>query len=202
MRLRDLPLLPTIVVVAAAGIMVMLGFWQLDRRGEKEAQIARYEAADRTDTVAISGEDPLEDYLFRSVRIACAAPSNWQAVAGRSANGQAGYEHRYRCAAATDPTGDGGEGARLLAAIGWSRGPADPAWSGGSVTGVLAPAGDDYKVVAEAAPTPLQTLRRPDPKDLPNNHLAYAGQWFFFALTSLVIYWLAVRRLPAARRSR
>ncbi len=34
----------------------------------------------------------------------------------------------------------------------------------------------------------------PDPNDLPNNHLAYAGQWFFFALTALVIYWLALRR--------
>jgi surfeit locus 1 family protein len=34
----------------------------------------------------------------------------------------------------------------------------------------------------------------PDPADLPNNHLAYAGQWFFFALTALVIYVLALRR--------
>ena len=198
MRLRDLPLLPTIVVVIAAGIMVILGFWQLDRRGEKEAQIARYEAADRTDTVAISGEDPLEDYLFRSVRITCAAPSNWQAVAGRSENGQAGYEHRYRCAAVT---GQGeGQGAQLLAAIGWSRGPADPAWRGGDVTGVLAPAGDDYKVVASEPLAGLDPLAVPDPADLPNNHLAYAGQWFFFALTSLVIYWLALRRMQADRR--
>ncbi|HSM52948.1 MAG TPA: SURF1 family protein, partial [Erythrobacter sp.] len=25
-------------------------------------------------------------------------------------------------------------------------------------------------------------------------HLAYAGQWFFFALTALVIYWIAIRK--------
>jgi surfeit locus 1 family protein len=29
---------------------------------------------------------------------------------------------------------------------------------------------------------------------LPNNHLMYAGQWFFFALTALVIYVLALRK--------
>jgi cytochrome oxidase assembly protein ShyY1 len=28
----------------------------------------------------------------------------------------------------------------------------------------------------------------------PNNHLAYAGQWFLFALAASVIYILAVRR--------
>jgi surfeit locus 1 family protein len=43
--------------------------------------------------------------------------------------------------------------------------------------------------VAELAP-----LAPPDPADIPNNHLAYAGQWFFFALTALVIYVLALRR--------
>ena len=37
-------------------------------------------------------------------------------------------------------------------------------------------------------------LAPPDPGDLPNNHLMYAGQWFFFALTALVIYLLALRK--------
>ena len=34
----------------------------------------------------------------------------------------------------------------------------------------------------------------PDPTLLPNNHLAYAGQWFFFALTALVIYVMVLRK--------
>ena len=40
----------------------------------------------------------------------------------------------------------------------------------------------------------LEQLAAPDPNDLPNNHLMYAGQWFFFALTALVIYVLALRK--------
>jgi surfeit locus 1 family protein len=35
---------------------------------------------------------------------------------------------------------------------------------------------------------------RPDPNDIPNNHLAYAVQWFLFAGVALVIYALAVRK--------
>jgi surfeit locus 1 family protein len=30
--------------------------------------------------------------------------------------------------------------------------------------------------------------------------MAYAGQWFFFALTALVIYFLAIRKKLAERR--
>ena len=48
-------------------------------------------------------------------------------------------------------------------------------------------------------------MAAPDPGDLPNNHLAYAGQWFLFALAAAVIYVLALRRrrrdaTPAAHR--
>ena len=49
-------------------------------------------------------------------------------------------------------------------------------------------------VIANEAKAGLEPLARPDPADLPNNHLAYAGQWFFFALTALAIYWLALKR--------
>ena len=57
--------------------------------------------------------------------------------------------------------------------------------------GILAPGG---KIVADPPLAELGPLAKPDPADLPNNHLAYAGQWFFFALTALVIYILALRR--------
>ena len=60
--------------------------------------------------------------------------------------------------------------------------------------------GYDYKVVASEPIAGLQPLARPDPRDLPNNHLAYAGQWFFFALTALVIYFLAIRKNLTERR--
>ena len=40
----------------------------------------------------------------------------------------------------------------------------------------------------------LAQLALPDPRDLPNNHLSYAVQWFLFATTALVIYVLALRK--------
>jgi surfeit locus 1 family protein len=50
------------------------------------------------------------------------------------------------------------------------------------------------RLVAVPPQAGLSQLALPDPGDLPNNHLAYAGQWFFFALTALVIYGLAIRK--------
>ena len=40
--LRRLPIVPTIVVLIAVGIMVRLGFWQLDRLHQKEELLTRY----------------------------------------------------------------------------------------------------------------------------------------------------------------
>ena len=63
------------------------------------------------------------------------------------------------------------------------------------MSGIIAPGGEAGGVLhAAQRPAGLQPLAPPDPGDLPNNHLAYAGQWFFFALTALVIYILALRR--------
>ena len=39
----------------------------------------------------------------------------------------------------------------------------------------------------------LAANARPDPRDIPNNHLSYAVQWFLFATTAMVIYLLALR---------
>ena len=52
-----------------------------------------------------------------------------------------------------------------------------------------------HLAVLIAQPPPL-----PDPAALPNNHLAYAGQWFFFALTALMIYVVALRRRSTRAR--
>ena len=45
MTARRIPIVSTIVVIAAALTMVGLGVWQLQRKTEKEALIGRYEAA-------------------------------------------------------------------------------------------------------------------------------------------------------------
>ena len=75
--------------------------------------------------------------------------------------------------------------------LGWSRDPKAPAWRGGEVMGVIAPG---PRLVADPPLAGLAANARPDPSDIPNNHLSYAVQWFLFAATALVIYVLAVRK--------
>ena len=70
--------------------------------------------------------------------------------------------------------------------LGWSRNPASPVWSGGVVTGRIAPG---PRLVADPPLAGLQPNAKPDPADIPNNHLAYAVQW-----VALVIYALALRK--------
>lgn len=197
--IRQLPLIPTVLVLAAAGVMVWLGFWQLGRADEKAALIAEFEEAQASgDTVEIGFGS--SDLAYRSVRLNCPEPRDWQAVAGRSAGGRSGYAHRFLCAVNEELTYDGGSiTGNTFADVGWSQAPLDPEFTGGLVTGTLVALGDDFKVVASEPLAGLQPLAKPDPNDLPNNHLAYAGQWFFFALTALVIYFFALRSRLAKR---
>jgi surfeit locus 1 family protein len=57
--------------------------------------------------------------------------------------------------------------------------------------GVIAPG---PRLVADPPLAGLDANAMPDPSEIPNNHFAYAVQWFLFAATALVIYVLAVRR--------
>ena len=72
--IRRLPLIPTLLVLVAVGIMVRLGFWQIDRLHQKEALLARYAAAG-----AMSADVPFpqsaaaaESVLYRHTRVTCA----------------------------------------------------------------------------------------------------------------------------------
>ena len=59
----------------------------------------------------------------------------------------------------------------------------------------LAPSASLRLMIVSAAPAPgLTAPKRPDPESLPNNHLAYAVQWFLFAISALAIYALALRQ--------
>ena len=204
MNAGRIPIVPTVLVVAAAAVMVMLGFWQLGRMDEKAALIAQYEANQQLPTLrnfdafpASTAADSLarlDENLFRTVEIACDDPREWKGVAGRNANDQSGYVHMFVCdRMSTGSSEDDESDTKLYATIGWSRSPEQPEWGGGTVAGILSTAGNDYEVFASEPEAGLEPLARPDPSDLPNNHLAYAGQWFFFALTALAIYWLALR---------
>lgn len=183
---RRIPVLSTLLVVAAAIVMVGLGVWQLQRAQWKEGLLAQYGAADQLEPVPYPRGEEFEDVLYRRSSFICERVLSVNAIAGRSAQGAAGMAHVAEC-----ELDGGGKGEVRL---GWSRDPAPYDWPGGDVQGILTPAGDHAALVASEAPAGLQPLAKPDPKDLPNNHLAYAGQWFFFALIALVIYVLALRK--------
>ena len=190
--IRRWPILPTLLVVVSAAIMVMLGLWQLDRLAQKEALLADYARAQTMSADAPwpgNNAEAITAVLYRHARLDCLSTTGeWQSIAGRNADDRTGYVHLIECAI--------GDGRSAWVQAGWSPGPTPPAWTGGEVGGYIAhyPAGGGAKLVADTPLGGLEANAVPDPSELPNNHLAYAGQWFFFALIALVIYVLALRR--------
>ena len=195
--LRRLPVIPTIIVVAAVAIMIWLGFWQLGRADEKEALLARYAAAGSSEELVAwpgDSEAALERRLYRRSSVECARVTELTAVAGTNARGSKGWAQIAECELSNE---NGKRGGQARIALGWTRVPEGPIWNGGEVTGIIAPG---PRLVADPPRAGLLPLERPDPSDLPNNHMAYAWQWFLFALTALVIYVLAVRKRVLGQR--
>ena len=190
--IRRVPLLPTLIVLIAVGIMIRLGFWQIDRMHQKEALLARYAAAESysADIAPSQLAGDRDAVLYRHTAFNCGQVGARSAIAGLSAKGESGIAHTVQCQAATD-----GASLPVTVTLGWSSNPAPPRWDGGEVAGIVAPMGKTgVRVVADPPLAGLEANARPDPKDLPNNHWSYAIQWFLFAATALVIYGLALRK--------
>jgi surfeit locus 1 family protein len=187
--MKRLPILPTVIVAVAIAIMIGLGVWQMQRMAWKEALLAEYASADTmpaTAWPAVPDADNLP--LYRTSSVNCLKVTGWRSSSGRNARGQAGWVHIAACA-----TGAEGPGAQVVA--GWSSRPGNPAWTGGQVRGVIAP--DSAHLIRLIAAPPvagLQAVQPPSPEDIPNNHWAYAIQWFLFAGLAAVIYGLAVAK--------
>lgn len=189
--MKRIPIVPTVIVLIAVGVMLRLGFWQLERLGEKQAMLARYEAAQASGGEVRWPDAPstTQRALYHRSRLDCRAADAPTTLSGRNAKGEAGLAHVVTCIDA--------EGARRQVVLGWSRDPAAPAWSGGVVTGWIAPG---PRLVADPPQAGLDANARPDPKDIPNNHLAYAVQWFLFAGVALVIYAIALGKRMRERQ--
>lgn len=186
---RKIPIFPTLLVAAAVATMIALGVWQLQRLKWKEGLIARYSQAQAMSAAVPwpRSEAALEQSLFRWSGFDCQRVLGLRVTAATSAKGESGVAQIARC------TIDGGGEAEV--ALGWSLPTQEVHWSGGRVDGVIGPGGKLGGVLHLVRPVEgLEPLAPPDPSEVPNNHLAYAGQWFFFALTALVIYGLALRR--------
>jgi cytochrome oxidase assembly protein ShyY1 len=198
---RAIPVLPTIVVVAAALLMVRLGFWQLHRLHEKELLLAHYAANQAKPPLPLTALFPVDDQaLYRRTSAHCLDVVRWRAEAGRAADGTPGWRHIAACRT-------GAEGPGLVVDMGISADAGAPVWKGGQVGGRLTWAPSSQPLLARlfatpAVPTPmivsdspapgLKPTRQPDPSDIPNNHFAYAVQWFLFAAVALVIYGVAL----------
>lgn len=188
--IRRLPLIPTILVGLAVAVMIGLGFWQLERREEKEALLATYRAATGRPPMGwptLPSKEPLP--LFRSATGNCLQVTGFRTAAGQNRQGEPGYLIIADCRT-------GAEGPGLAVELGWSKNPnAGRAYRGGLVSGVIAPDRISRMRLVAATPGPgLMASAPPSPDIIPNNHLSYAVQWFLFAGIAVLIYGLALRQ--------
>src|SRR4029453_4553625 len=192
---RRLPLLPTIIVAAAIMTLIGLGFWQLQRAGEKQALLARYAQAEKLPpitwpTVPLDME---QLPLFRHATGVCLRPVGKRAIAGENAAGETGYAHIVECVT-------GAEGPGMSVVVGWSRDPnAKVNWNGGPVNGIIFPHCPTHTArgAGPGPPGPGASrgpgVRSPQPIP-PAGHRGYAATWFGPAVVALTIYALALRK--------
>ena len=144
-------------------------------------------------TIAADRYRVTADAAFRHVRVALDCPTAEPgAEAGRNLHGDAGWAFALDCRDSA--------GAKVQLVIGWGIRP--EAWKGAALPhgateaqGVVAPgAVAKWRITATKATPPLGEAAPPTPADIPNNHFAYAIQWFAFAGVLLLIYTLLVRR--------
>ena len=203
------PLIPTIVVALAVATMIALGVWQLQRRVEKNALIARYSQNLGLPPMTFPELAPVSPAaMFRKSQVHCLRVAEWRTEAGRTriegkGGGQGGYRHLARCVT-------GAEGPGALVDLGVSADPAQKvAFTGGIVDGLITTEPDHESLIARLLPrrrvlAPMLVADRPapglagsampEPSAIANNHLAYAVQWFAFAAVAALIYALALRR--------
>lgn len=202
---RRLPIIATLFVLAAVATMIALGIWQLQRADEKTALLALYQRnATLTDPVALPRGGPVPpERLFRQSSGVCLEVTGWRQIGGRATDGTTGYRQLADCRT-------GAEGPGFVVDLGLAEDAQyQPTWNGGQVEGLIVeepvegglwasltgtrPVPRPMLVVA-APPAGLLASTPPDPSGVANNHLAYAVQWFLFAIAAVVIYVLALRQ--------
>lgn len=187
------PVLPSLIVSGAIIIMLGLGVWQLQRHQWKQALLADYAAASGMPAIDWPRLDSTPENLplYRRSGLDCERVADWRATSGRRADGSAGWVQVATCQLPD------GQKAQLVA--GWSDRPEAPVWAGGTVKGTIAPdSRHGLRLVASPPVAGLQPVQPPSLDDIPNNHFAYAVQWFLFAISAAVIYLLALRRRQRA----
>jgi hypothetical protein len=168
--MKQLPIFPTLLVAAAVLTMIALGFWQL-RRGEEKAQLLQ----------AVLAEGRMPPTI-----VDCRIDAAPEVRAGRNVNGEVGYRYLVPCGASLP-------GLKIV--VGWSRSPTALARvrTEGRLEATSNAVNRQLLTLRTPLP-PLEAAAPPDITEIPDNHLMYAIQWFFFALAAAVIYVIALRR--------
>ncbi len=196
--MKKLPILPTILVLIAVATMIGLGIWQLQRKAEKESALARYAQNATLPPVAFPSIPIGDALLYRRTGAFCLSPTSWR-IEGA---GSHGWRHIAQCRT-------GAEGPGFAIDMGASQDlNYKPQWRGGEVHGTITQAPSHQSLISGLFARPVKTLMivsdtalpglkptaQPSPESIPNNHLAYAVQWFLFAAIALGIYAIALRR--------
>ena len=201
--MKRFPWISGTIVTMAVAAMVALGIWQLGRADEKSALLAQFSKASRLPPMAYPAIATDGSLWFRRATGFCLEPVSTTIEPGRNVGGQTGWRHLAACRT-------GAEGPGMVVDIGWSKDfKIKPVWRGGEVSGVIAPQPDHRSLIGKAfdrgsvsalmlvATTPATGLEPSAPPaiaDVPNNHFAYAVQWFIFAALAALIYAIALRR--------
>ncbi|TZG27780.1 SURF1 family protein [Sphingomonas montanisoli] len=202
--MKRIPILPTLIVVAAVATMIWLGLWQIRRAEWKEGMLATYAAAVGKDPIAaVPADDAIDGVAFRRAHVACTVTTAPIQQGGRNQRSETGFRNFVGCALA--------DGRTMMADIGWSGISAKPVPPGKGAAlasiGRLVPDPELGRRVLTGAAHPLPVLvvlempaagyqasLPPEIGDIPNNHRSYAVQWFLFAAVAVIIYVIALRR--------
>lgn len=204
---RRVPIIPTIIATVGILILCGLGKWQLDRRAWKHDLITRLAAAPNLPPVtpeefraAMMGDVSLQ---YRRASIDCrAGPKKpYDLRPGSSAGGTSGFFVVVSCRPNDLPPD-------IVAVAGWTRRvdardmmlTLDHQLSGTVIENPYGTQPDRprFMLIPDQAIPPLGRPRQPRAEDLPDNHLAYAGQWFGLAIALAAIYGLWLRRRAVA----
>lgn len=194
--MRRLPLLPTVLVLLAVGVMIALGLWQLRRAEWKEDLVAR--AAQNLILPAVDLPGKLPPGLdYRRFRVVCERlVFDRGPTAGVARGGSSGWLQKATCIR-------GAEQDQVTIGLGITERPdrVTPSDTGNVFWGRVLHRGteveNDYILYAERPLTGLIPVAQPTPEmantTTPAGHRGYAMQWFLFAGVAIVIYILALR---------
>jgi surfeit locus 1 family protein len=191
--IRRLPIVPTLVVLAAVALIIWLGVWNLQRATFHQTQLDSYRSAARLPPMAfptdpvVKGTPPFYRYATGN----CLRVVNWRTSVGENQNEEPGFVVIADCAT-------GAEGPGMSVELGWSKNPnSKPNWAGGFVSGVIVPDHISRMRLVTAKPANgLEATAAPvaSVAITPGRNRGYAATWFGLAVVAVVIYAVALRK--------